>query len=77
LAGTVIDRAGRAGIAVALDSAYSGLATHYVLIIDPRTGQLLADEATLTTSAGKLNVRIPAVVDYEVFLSADYTGHIG
>jgi hypothetical protein len=77
VAGTVTDRAGRAGIAFALDSDYSGLPTHYVLIIDPQTGQLLADEATLTTSAGKLNVRIPSVIDYEIFLSATYTGHIG
>jgi hypothetical protein len=77
VAGSVTDRAGRAGLAVGLDSAYSGLPTRYVLIIDPQTGQLLADEETLTTSAGKLNVRIPSVVSYEVFLSAHYTGRIG
>jgi hypothetical protein len=62
--GTVVDRLGRPGIAVATDSDYSGLMTRYVLVFDPTTGALNAEEAWLTTSAGKLNVPVPSVISY-------------
>lgn len=68
LAGRVTDRAGRAGIAVALDSDYSGLPTRYTLILDPGDGRLLGSEDMLTTTAGKLNVRVPCVIGYTVYL---------
>lgn len=70
--GTVTDRAGRPGVAVSLDSAYSGLLTRHTLIFDPRTGRLLGDEETLIGDPGKLNVRTPAVISYTVYLSAGY-----
>ena len=71
--GRVQDRAGRAGIAVSVTSHYSGLPTRYTLIFDENTGRLLGSEGTLTTTAGKLDVPIPSVIEYTVFLSAEYT----
>jgi hypothetical protein len=71
--GAVDDRVGRAGIAVSVNSDYSGLPTRYTLIFDERTGRLLDSESTLTTTAGKLGVPIPSVIEYKVFLSAEYT----
>jgi hypothetical protein len=71
--GPVTDRGGRNGIGFSVESAYSGLPTRYTLIIDPRDGRLLDDEQMLTTSAGKLNVTVPAVIGYTVLLSAAYT----
>lgn len=71
--GTVTDRAGRDGLAVSLESDYSGLPTRYTLIIDPDTGRLLASEDTLTTTPGALNVAIPSVIGYTTFLTAQYT----
>lgn len=67
--GTLEDRAGREGVAVGFDSASSGLATRYMLIIDEQTGTPLGVEQVLTTDAGKLGVRVPAVIGYEVFLA--------
>ena len=62
--GTVVDRLGRPGFAVATDSDYSGLMTRYILVFDPTTGALNAEEAWLTTSAGQLHVPVPSVVSY-------------
>ncbi len=44
----------------------------YLMIFDPVTGQLLDSEQILTTSAGRLNVAIPAVISYTVYLQAGY-----
>lgn len=71
--GNVIDRAGRRGIGFSIDSAYSGLPTRYTLIIDPSDGKLLASEDMLTTSAGKLNVAVPSVIGYTMYLASGYT----
>jgi hypothetical protein len=70
--GTVADRAGRAGQAFSLDSDYSGLPTRYTVIFSADTGELIADEQVLTTTAGKLNVAIPAVIGYTLYLEADW-----
>jgi len=72
LDGAVQDRAGRDGIAVSVDSDYSGLPTRYTVIIDPQDGRVLAFEQMLTTTAGKLNVRVPGVIDYQLFLASKY-----
>jgi hypothetical protein len=71
--GTVTDRAGRAGAAFSVTTDESGLPTRYTLIVDPATGTLLGYEQMLTTDAGKLDVRVPAVIGYEIYLTADYT----
>ena len=71
--GSVIDRAGRNGVAVALDSSYTGLPTRYTWIFDPHTGALLSDEATLAGNTGKLNVRKGAVISYTTVLTSGWT----
>ncbi|MFF2662864.1 hypothetical protein ACFVUH_36605 [Kitasatospora sp. NPDC058032] len=68
LTGTVTDRAGRVGVAYSASSKESGLPTRYTFIIDPGTGRVLAQEATLTETAGMLNVPIPSVTSYNVYL---------
>jgi hypothetical protein len=66
--GEVTDRAGRQGQAFSAVSSDSGLPTRYTFIIDPATGDLLGQEDTLTETPGKLNVPIPSVISYEVYL---------
>jgi hypothetical protein len=73
--GNVTDRAGRPGVAVGLDSAYSGLPTRYTLIFNPDTGSLLGEEETLLGSPGKLNVRPKSVIAYTAFLASDYVAN--
>ncbi|GAA1248984.1 hypothetical protein GCM10009665_44800 [Kitasatospora nipponensis] len=72
LTGTVTDRAGRQGVAFSADSAASGLPTRYTFIVDPDTGRVLGQEATLTESAGQLNVPVPSVVTYDTYLTSDF-----
>lgn len=70
--GTVTDRAGRVGEAFSITSSAHGLPAQYTVIVDPRSGALLGYEAVLTTTAGKLNVTIPAVISYRSYLVAEY-----
>ncbi len=69
--GAVADRAGRRGEAFSTVSDYSGLPTRYTFVLDPTTGRFLANEQTLTTTARRLNVSVPAVIGYETYLVAD------
>ena len=71
--GRVIDRAGRRGVAVALDSSYSGLLTRYTWIFDPHTGALLSDEEMLIGDTGMLHVRRGSVTSYTNFLASGWT----
>ncbi|BAL92746.1 hypothetical protein AMIS_75260 [Actinoplanes missouriensis 431] len=71
--GAVVDRMGRAGEAFVLMSDFSGLPTHYTLVVDPRTGELLGYEKELRTTAGKLDVKVPAVIGYDLFVTAGRT----
>lgn len=68
--GTVTDRMGRQGVAVGLDTDSSGLPTRHAIILDPQTGDVLGYEQILTTDAGNLNVRVPAVIGYELIVAA-------
>lgn len=64
--GTVTDRAGRRGDAVA--TTVSG--ERLVLIISPSTGRLLGEEDIFLTNPGALNVRtFPMVASYVAYLS--------
>jgi hypothetical protein len=74
--GTLKDRLGRSGEAVTLISDYTGLPVQYMLIVDPNDGRLLGFEQKLTTTAGKLNVKVPAVIGYEVFGTSELVGSI-
>ena len=71
--GRVTDRAGRSGEAFSLVSGHTGLPTRHTLIVDPGTGALLGYEAMLTTTAGKLDVRLPAVISYDTYVTAEYS----
>jgi hypothetical protein len=71
--GTVTDRAGRSGQAFSVISDHTGLPTRHTLIVDPATGALLGYESMLTKTAGKLGVRVPAVVSYETYLQAEFS----
>ncbi|MEV8391778.1 MULTISPECIES: hypothetical protein [unclassified Streptomyces] len=68
--GSVKDRAGRPGEAFSVRSSYGGLPKVQTLIFDSHTARLLAYEEELTTKAGKLNVKVPAVVLYVTYLEA-------
>ncbi|OZV72576.1 hypothetical protein CA850_32270 [Micromonospora echinospora] len=70
--GTVTDRAGRVGEAFSITSSAHGLPAQYTVIVDPHSGALLGYEEMLTTTAGKLNVTIPAVISYRSYLVAEY-----
>jgi hypothetical protein len=74
--GKVTDRAGRPGVAVSLDSAYSGLPARYTLIFNPDTGSLLGEEETLLGNPGRLNVRPKSVIAYTAFLASDYVASL-
>jgi hypothetical protein len=76
LAGAVTDRAGRRGVGYYVESSYAGLPTRYTLIVDPNNGQLLAREDMLLTTAGKLNVQVPATISYTLFLNSKYTDEL-
>jgi hypothetical protein len=71
-AGTTTDRAGRRGEVYSVVLTASGLPTTYTFIIDPGTGIFLAHERALTTDAGRLNVRLPAVIRYDTYLTAEF-----
>jgi hypothetical protein len=64
--GTVTDRAGRPGIAVAATSDNGG--TRDLVILDPHTGELLAYEHTAIRDPGKLGITEPTVVTYTLYV---------
>lgn len=71
--GSVIDRAGRPGVAVGLNSSYAGGPERYTWIFDRTTGALLGQEETLIRDPGGLHVRPGSVIAYTTFLSAGWT----
>ncbi|WP_282205394.1 hypothetical protein [Kitasatospora fiedleri] len=68
--GSVTDRAGRQGEAFSADGDGSGLPTRYTFIVEATSGRVLGQEETLTTRAGSLNVPVPSVIGYTVYLSS-------
>ncbi|MEO6858525.1 MAG: CU044_5270 family protein [Solirubrobacteraceae bacterium] len=73
--GTVIDRAGRPGIAISLDSAYSGAPTRYTLIFDPHTGKLLGEDDTVIRTAPALHLRPGSVISYFMITKTGYVSN--
>jgi len=69
--GATTDRAGRRAVAIGIESDAGGLPARELLLLDPDTGRPLGSEEVLTTDPGLLNVRVPAVISYEVYLAAD------
>jgi hypothetical protein len=74
--GDTVDRAGRHGIAFSLNSIRSGLPERYTLVLDPATGRLLDTDETLTGDGDRLNVKVPSVISYTVFLDAVRTNRL-
>jgi hypothetical protein len=70
--GRTVDRAGRPGLAFSIDIA-DGLPVRFTYVIDESSGQILGYEEVLTETPGRLDVAIPAVITYEVFLVAERT----
>ena len=70
--GSTVDRAGRTGAAVSLESGYSGEPITYTLIFDPATGALLESDETLGGPPHHLNALKGSVVGYTTFLSSGY-----
>ncbi|MCO1576445.1 CU044_5270 family protein [Crossiella sp. SN42] len=69
--GMTTDRAGRRGHSVTLTDT-SGLPARRTLVIDPADGRVLDREEMLVSDPGELNVRVPAVISYEVYLIAEH-----
>jgi hypothetical protein len=70
--GAVVDRDGRVGVAVSLDSDASGESVRYTLVFAPATGALLEADQTLSGDAQAPDVRQGAVIAYTTFLAAGY-----
>lgn len=72
--GTGVDRAGRAGDAVSLDSSFSGRPIRYTLVLAPGTGRLLeADQTFIGESSGDLAEG--STVAYTTYLAAGWTAN--
>lgn len=65
--GRLDDRAGRQGQAFGFPIVGHGLPMQQLLVIDPQSGQLLAEETLLTEDAGKLNVQVPSTIGYTLY----------
>lgn len=68
--GPVTDRAGRQGIAITVDS--SDHAVRDTLIVDARTGVVLAYELRLLRNPGGYRGRFPRTENYVLFLTSDH-----
>jgi hypothetical protein len=73
--GTVTDRNGRPGMAVSVESDYTGVEASYTLIFDQSTGKLLEADETLTGDPRKLGVPQGAVLAYTTYLASGYTAN--
>lgn len=70
LQGRTTDRAGRPALAVSVTSTMTGLPTRYTLLVDEKGGRVLGEEQVLTTRSGRLDVPVPSVISYTLFLRA-------
>jgi hypothetical protein len=77
LVGTMTDRAGRTGIAVSMtnDQSSRGLERR-VLIFDPDTSMLLAEEDVLLHEVDWLDAEPPLVIGYNTYLVSDIVATI-
>jgi hypothetical protein len=73
--GKVVDRAGRVGVAVSVDSAAG--ATRDLAVLDPDTGILLSYEQVALISPPRSSVRAPAVISYVLYLAHQRTDQLG
>ncbi|MEV4625408.1 CU044_5270 family protein [Micromonospora sp. NPDC049523] len=73
--GRVVDRAGRTGVAVSVDSEAG--ATRDLAVLDPDTGTLLSYEQVALISPPRSAVRAPAVISYVLYLAHQRTDQLG
>lgn len=71
LIGEVRDRTGRPGVAVAKTTDYWGARERLVLIFDPKTSALLAEERVLLSKTDWSDAEPPVVVSYAVYLNSE------
>lgn len=70
LVGSVTDRAGRRGVAVAKTTSHFGGKQRMVLIFDPATSALLAEERVLLEQVDWLDARPPVAIGYTTYLES-------
>jgi hypothetical protein len=70
--GTVVDRAGRPGVAVSVNSTYLRAQARFTLIFNGATGQLAEEDVTLIGSPESLHVRPGSVLAYRTFLASGW-----
>jgi hypothetical protein len=70
LVGTVTDRAGRTGVAVAKTTSHFGSKQRLVLIFDPATSALLGEERVLLEPVDWLDAKPPVVISYTTYLES-------
>ncbi|MGN9907046.1 hypothetical protein ACTMTJ_05745 [Phytohabitans sp. LJ34] len=73
--GTVVDRSGRSGVAVSVDS--DGGTTRDVAVFDPGAGRLLSYERVALVGAATSPSRSPALVAYVLYLNSGRTEAAG
>jgi len=77
LIGSVTDRAGRTGTAVAMTGNPSGVGLErHTLIFDPETSMLLAEEQVLLAKVDWLDADPPIVIGYSTYLVSDVAAAI-
>lgn len=74
--GTIVDRMGRHGFEVSLDSNMTDLLSRCFLVFDKSTGQLLDSEIAHIRPASYRGVRIPAIIGYSAYISSYRTNHL-
>jgi hypothetical protein len=73
--GTVVDRSGRSGVAISVDS--DGGSTRDVAVFDPGAGRLLSYERVELVGAATSPSRSPALVAYVLYLNSGRTEAAG
>lgn len=76
LLGSVTDRVGRAGIGISLISE-DAPQFRQVIIISPKTGQLIGTEDILIKDSPDDGVKAPAIYSFTAILKSEYTTAIG
>ena len=69
--GVATDRAGRHGEAFQMTGRYSSFNQKYTMLVEPESGRVLATERELLEPLEGLDVKPPAVIDYQTYLTAE------
>ncbi|CAN5155302.1 hypothetical protein BH09ACT10_BH09ACT10_03780 [soil metagenome] len=72
LLGNVKDRAGRDGVGISIVEKAT-LTQRYVLIVSPKTGQLIGQEQILIKETPTLDLEAPAIMSFTAYLDSSFT----